>query len=60
MRILQIISSSGMYGAEAVILNLSRFLNAGPHCSKLVYFQTPRIQITSFMKGPSRKASSRI
>ncbi len=38
MRVLQIISSSGMYGAEAVILNLSRFLNAGTHCSILGVF----------------------
>jgi len=38
MRVLQIISSSGMYGAEAVILNLSRFLNAGPHCSMVGVF----------------------
>jgi hypothetical protein len=27
-----------MYGAEAVILNLSRFLNAGPHCSMVGVF----------------------
>src|SRR5215469_3474892 len=34
MNILQIISSSGMYGAESVILNLSRALNAcGHQCS---------------------------
>ncbi|HWB32291.1 MAG TPA: glycosyltransferase family 4 protein [Acidobacteriaceae bacterium] len=33
MRVLHIISSSGMYGAEAVILNLSRILNErGHHC----------------------------
>jgi glycosyltransferase involved in cell wall biosynthesis len=38
MRVLQIISSSGMYGAEAVILNLSRFLNAGQHCSVVGVF----------------------
>jgi glycosyltransferase involved in cell wall biosynthesis len=38
MRVLQIISSSGMYGAEAVILNLSRFLNAGQHCSMVGVF----------------------
>jgi glycosyltransferase involved in cell wall biosynthesis len=38
MRVLQIISSSGMYGAEAVILNLSRFLNAGSHCSMVGVF----------------------
>jgi len=38
MRVLHIISSSGMYGAEAVILNLSRFLNAGAHFSMLGVF----------------------
>src|SRR5260370_14909389 len=38
MRVLQIISSSGMYGAEAVILILSRFLNAGTDCSMLGVF----------------------
>jgi len=38
MRVLQIISSSGMYGAEAVILNLSRFLNEGSHCSMVGVF----------------------
>ena len=38
MRVLHIISSSGMYGAEAVILNMSRSLNAGPHSSVLGVF----------------------
>jgi glycosyltransferase involved in cell wall biosynthesis len=38
MKILHIISSSGMYGAEAVILNMSRTLNRGPHCSMLGVF----------------------
>ncbi|MGD0443656.1 MAG: glycosyltransferase family 4 protein [Edaphobacter sp.] len=38
MRILHIISSSGMYGAEAVILNLSRTLNEGGHASVLGVF----------------------
>jgi glycosyltransferase involved in cell wall biosynthesis len=38
MRVLHIISSSGMYGAEAVILNLSRTLNEGPHHSVLGVF----------------------
>ena len=33
VKILHIISSGGMYGAEAVILNMSRTLNAGPHSS---------------------------
>ena len=38
MKILQMISSSGMYGAEAVVLNLLRALNEGPHCSLLSVF----------------------
>jgi glycosyltransferase involved in cell wall biosynthesis len=38
MKILHIISSSGMYGAEAVILNLSRTLNEGGHASVLGVF----------------------
>ncbi len=38
MKILHIISSSGMYGAEAVILNLSRALNESGHASVLGVF----------------------
>jgi glycosyltransferase involved in cell wall biosynthesis len=38
MRILHVISSGGMYGAEAVILNMSRTLNEGPHRSMLSVF----------------------
>jgi glycosyltransferase involved in cell wall biosynthesis len=38
MRVLHVISSGGMYGAEAVILNMSRTLNSGPHCSMLGVF----------------------
>jgi glycosyltransferase involved in cell wall biosynthesis len=38
MKVLHIISSGGMYGAEAVILNLSRCLNEGPHHSVLGVF----------------------
>jgi glycosyltransferase involved in cell wall biosynthesis len=38
MKILHIISSGGMYGAEAVILNMSRTLNSGPYCSMLGVF----------------------
>jgi glycosyltransferase involved in cell wall biosynthesis len=48
MRILQIISSGGMYGAEAVILNLSRTLNEGPHRSILSVFSNstnPNLQL---------------
>jgi len=48
MRILQVISSGGMYGAEAVILNMSRMLNEGPHRSVLGVFSNlpnPNIQL---------------
>jgi glycosyltransferase involved in cell wall biosynthesis len=38
MKILHIISSGGMYGAEAVILNLSRALNEAGHSSILGVF----------------------
>jgi len=39
MKVLHIISSSGMYGAERVILNLSRGLNGDGHTSMLCAFQ---------------------
>jgi len=39
MKVLHVISSCGMYGAEAVILNLSRTLNSGPHRSMLGVFR---------------------
>ncbi len=48
MKILHIISSGGMYGAEAVILNLSRTLNEGPHHSILGVFSNssnPNLQL---------------
>jgi glycosyltransferase involved in cell wall biosynthesis len=48
MKILHIISSGGMYGAEAVILNLSRILNQGPHTSTLGVFSnspSPNLQL---------------
>lgn len=48
MKILHIISSGGMYGAEAVILNMSRTLNEGPHCSVLGVFSNsgnPNLQL---------------
>src|SRR5271154_4433559 len=38
MKILHIISSGGMYGAEAVILNMSRALNEDGHQSMLAVF----------------------
>jgi glycosyltransferase involved in cell wall biosynthesis len=48
MKILQMISSGGMYGAEAVVLNLSRTLNEGPHRSLLGVFSNssnPNLQL---------------
>jgi glycosyltransferase involved in cell wall biosynthesis len=48
MTILHIISSSGMYGAEAVILNMSRTLNRSGHCSVLGVFSNssnPNLQL---------------
>jgi glycosyltransferase involved in cell wall biosynthesis len=38
MKVLQLISSGGMYGAEAVILNLARTLRDGPHRCALGVF----------------------
>ena len=48
MKILHIISSGGMYGAEAVILNMSQSLNRGPHRSILGVFSNssqPNLQL---------------
>ena len=48
MKILHIISSGGMYGAEAVILNLSRTLNEASHQSILGVFSNssqPNLQL---------------
>src|SRR6185312_2300515 len=48
MKVLHIISSGGMYGAEAVILNLSRTLNEGGHASVLGVFSNssnPNLQL---------------
>jgi glycosyltransferase involved in cell wall biosynthesis len=48
MKILHIISSGGMYGAEAVILNLSRTLNQQGHSSVLGIFAnapSPNLQL---------------
>lgn len=48
MKVLHMISSGGMYGAEAVILNLSRTLNQGPHRSLLGAFSNssnPNLQL---------------
>jgi len=48
MKVLHIISSGGMYGAEAVILNLSRTLNESSHSSALGVFSNsanPNLQL---------------
>jgi glycosyltransferase involved in cell wall biosynthesis len=48
MKILQIISSGGMYGAESVILNLARALNQNTHRSFLGVFanaSNPNLQL---------------
>jgi glycosyltransferase involved in cell wall biosynthesis len=48
MKILHIISSGGMYGAESVILNLSRMLNESSHASVLGVFSNtsnPNLQL---------------
>jgi glycosyltransferase involved in cell wall biosynthesis len=48
MKVLHIISSGGMYGAEAVILNLSRTIGAGMHSSVLGVFANsanPNLQL---------------
>jgi glycosyltransferase involved in cell wall biosynthesis len=48
VKILHIISSGGMYGAEAVILNMSRTLNEGSHSSMLGVFANsanPNLQL---------------
>ena len=48
MKILQIISSGGMYGAEAVILNISHSLEDGPHRSIVSVFlnsSSPNLQL---------------
>ena len=49
MKVLHIISSSGLYGAEAVILNMSRMLvdSSGTPASLARLLQTPPTQITS-------------
>jgi len=48
MKVLHIISSGGMYGAEAVILNLARTLRDGPHRCALGVFSNsanPNLQL---------------
>jgi glycosyltransferase involved in cell wall biosynthesis len=48
MRVLHVISSGGMYGAEAVVVNLCRCLNAEGHFSALAVFENalePNIEV---------------
>ena len=48
MKVLHIISSSGMYGAEAVILNLLRTMRGGPDSAALAVFENasnPNLQL---------------
>jgi glycosyltransferase involved in cell wall biosynthesis len=48
VKVLHVISSGGMYGAEAVILNMSRTLDEGQHSSSLGVFynsSNPNIQL---------------
>jgi glycosyltransferase involved in cell wall biosynthesis len=48
MKVLHVISSGGMYGAEAVILNLARVMREGPHASVLGVFSNsanPNLQL---------------
>src|SRR5690242_19382711 len=48
MKVLHIISSGGMYGAEAVVLNLSRALSDAGHSSRLGVFSNssnPNLQL---------------
>ena len=48
MKVLHVISSSGLYGAEAVILNLSRILRERGHESELAVFsnsKNPNLQL---------------
>lgn len=48
MKVMHLISSGGMYGAESVILNLSHALNAGPHQSVIASFanaSNPNLQL---------------
>ena len=48
MKVLHLISSGGMYGAEAVILNLSRILNEAGHSSEVASFSNsanPNLQL---------------
>ena len=54
MRVLHIISSSGMYGAEAVILNLSRNLRERGHQSLLCVFsnsKNPNLQLHQYAQA---------
>ena len=61
MRILQLISSGGMYGAEAVILNLARCLDAdGHHCVLGVFANSAGGDVQLHREALSRNLESRL
>ncbi|RSL17558.1 glycosyltransferase involved in cell wall biosynthesis [Edaphobacter aggregans] len=55
MKILHIISSGGMYGAEAVILNMSRALNESGHNSVLGVFSNSSNPNTQLHEGAAKE-----
>ncbi len=55
MKILHIISSGGMYGAEAVILNMSRTLNEKGHGSVLGVFSNSSNPNTQLHEGAAKE-----
>jgi glycosyltransferase involved in cell wall biosynthesis len=60
MKILHIISSGGMYGAEAVILNMSRVLNVEGHCSAIGVFSNssnPNLQLHESAVGEGMESN---
>ncbi len=60
MKVLHMISSGGMYGAEAVILNLARTLQDGPHrvrAGRVLNSSNPNLQLhESALEGRLRVA----
>ena len=61
MRILHVISSSGMYGAEAVILNLCRSLNESGHdCQIAVFAHEPEPNLELWKKAQAHQVESHI
>jgi glycosyltransferase involved in cell wall biosynthesis len=61
MKILHIISSGGMYGAEAVILNLSRTLNESGHTSVLgVFANSKNLNLQLYEKAAAEGIESHL